>query len=708
MTQNRATTVESGNDLLDLARLWACRLLLNGRGYRGLDERNCRMNDDMCLFVGLDPQRAGTDRPYVRRHLQQSLKQVSTRVTSWPSPLGERLAELGHHLSLTSTEQELLGLVTMLSACEALRDIAKTTAQAAHCDHLALAAIALDRDPADLAPILSSQSRLARAGLLRMHTQRGFPHRSISEDLDVPSWTLLDGLATALTVSTESIDGLLGRYLQPVEPAQPGNALEFDFCAEVAGHVGALVDHALASGEPGVNVLIHGIPGVGKTELVRMQAGRRGWDLYSVSACDTVEHSLTGMQRFHAYQLCQFLLAGREDSVLMFDEIEDVFDPRFTCQPDRFGGGTAGKAWTNRLLETNVRPVIWISNSTDALDPAYLRRFDYILRLDTPPRESRRRMLTTALNGLAIPSEWIDARAGEADMTPARIAQIGRLAQRLSEVIDRRELPTVLDQQLAQQRTVQPTRRSNPQRRGNPLDVYALDYVNTSPSVASLLRGLARNGAGSVLMHGPPGTGKTAFAEHVAEQLERELVSRSASGLLDKYVGETERALAEMFDTAARDNAVLLLDEADNFLTDRSGAQHRWELTETNELLVQMERFGGIFLCATNLVEALDPAVMRRFDVKLEFDYLDASQAWALFEHLLDRNELERPDAAGAQALHRRMAALDRLTPGDFVAVARGNTLLEESAGSAEEFIERLEAEHRMKPGARRARPGFV
>ncbi len=209
-------------------------------------------------------------------------------------------------------------------------------------------------------------------------------------------------------------------------------------------------------------------------------------------------------------------------------------------------------------------------------------------------------------------------------------------------------------------------------------------------------------------MHGPPGTGKTAFAEHVAERLDRELITHSASALLDKYVGETEKALARMFSEAHKADAVLLLDEADNFLSAREGARHRWELTETNELLVQMERFRGIFLCATNLVDALDPAGMRRFDVKMEFHYLTEPQRWSLFVRLAQCQSLSKPTGKRAAGLRSRLARLDLLTPGDFAAVVRGNRLVGTGTEDHESIIARLENEHRMKPGAQRSRPGFI
>ena len=77
---------------------------------------------------------------------------------------------------------------------------------------------------------------------------------------------------------------------------------------------------------------------------------------------------------------------------------------------------------------------------------------------------------------------------------------------------------------------------------------------------------------------------------------------------------------------------MLVFDEVDSFLQDRSSSNRSWERSQVNEMLVQMESFNGVFIATTNLCESLDKASLRRFDMKIEFGYLKPEQASALFK----------------------------------------------------------------------------
>lgn len=137
---------------------------------------------------------------------------------------------------------------------------------------------------------------------------------------------------------------------------------------------------------------------------------------------------------------------------------------------------------------------------------------------------------------------------------------------------------------------------------------------------------------------------------------------------------------------------------------DRRGAQRNYEITEVNEMLQGMERFQGIFICTTNLMDRLDQAALRRFSFKIRFKPLTGEQRERMFVTEALQGDAERL----TPELRQRLARLDQLCPGDFAAVRRQIDILGEEL-FPEEFIEQLEAEHRIKPEVRENRGmGFV
>ena len=142
----------------------------------------------------------------------------------------------------------------------------------------------------------------------------------------------------------------------------------------------------------------------------------------------------------------------------------------------------------------------------------------------------------------------------------------------------------------------------------------------------------------SALFSGEPGTGKTMAASVISSELGLELFRVDLSAVVSKWVGETEKHLARIFDEAEDAQAMLLFDEADSLFgkrTDVRSANDRYANLEVNYILQRMEQFGGVSVLTTNQDSAIDPAFMRRLNVRVRFPEPDADEREALWRALL-------------------------------------------------------------------------
>ena len=436
----------------------------------------------------------------------------------------------------------------------------------------------------------------------------------------------------------------------------------------------AVLAGGAAAQATGVNILLYGPPGSGKTELAKVVAKHAGLSLFA-----TGEESQHGSESDRTGRLgdlvfSQRLLKGERGGALLFDEMEDV-----AVHLIRRGGS---KVYLNRLLETNSVPVIWTSNELGNIDPALLRRMTLAVELKRPPAAQRRRIMEQILkrNGVEIPEADVERLAQNIDATPAIIEnaiRAARFAGGGAETIERAARGILRAVTGVGARRIVTIPAFDPALTTASRDLIAL--------ADQLVGGQAR--AFSLCLYGPPGTGKSAFARYLAGRLGLQILHLRASDLLGMYVGQSEKNIAAAFEEAREAGAFLVFDEADSLLWDRRDAQRSWEASQVNEMLTWMEEHPLPVCFTTNLMDRIDQASLRRFTFNVRFDHLDRTaleRAWRVFFGL------ERAPEAGL--------GFANLAPGDF-AKARKQAEMLGILGKPDELAGLIADISRSKPG---------
>jgi hypothetical protein len=159
--------------------------------------------------------------------------------------------------------------------------------------------------------------------------------------------------------------------------------------------------------------------------------------------------------------------------------------------------------------------------------------------------------------------------------------------------------------------------------------------------------GLESNCGVRALFRGPSGTGKTLAARLLASALQMDLYRLDLSSVVNKYIGETEKNLERVLSRAEELNVVLLLDEGDALLTQRTSVQSstdRYANLETNYLLQRLESFDGILVVTTNAGDRIDAAFERRMDVVVEFHQPEPAERWDIWQMHLPSSHAVEPD----------------------------------------------------------------
>ncbi|MCQ2562756.1 MAG: AAA family ATPase, partial [Alphaproteobacteria bacterium] len=423
--------------------------------------------------------------------------------------------------------------------------------------------------------------------------------------------------------------------------------LDFSYASKEYSHIQNLLKSAVRKKIPGINILIYGKPGIGKTEMAKKMVVENACDLYS--DITTMKACPDKTNRVNFLFQAQTILSKDDDSVLLMDEAEDIF------MYDSISRSSISKLYLNKVLETNKKPVIWILNSIENINKAYIRRFTYCCKMPQPIENNKKRIWQNICNKYkyTLAETEINDFIKKYNVVPGIIDMAIKSA---SLTHNKGAIEQTMDSFIFAMTGERPNKKIT---NADNVD-FDTTLLNTDTDMKLLADRLTQNKAKSfsLCLYGASGTGKTAYVQYLADKLNMKVIKKRASDLNNKYVGETEKNIARAFAEARDTNSILVFDEADSFLMDRTYATHDWETASVNEMLTQMENAQIPFVCTTNLMNSLDAAALRRFTFKVKYDYMKLEQVKIAYKDFFN---LE-PD-------NQTISSLLYLAPGDFVVV---------------------------------------
>lgn len=633
--------------IVDKITLWGLRVILNIGGSVSFVDYSKEFSDiDILIFLDLEEYAYIDKDKFSRSDIITLLKQKlsileNTKNFTSLKVLTTNINKLSKLLKLSKYEKMVLEFVILNNEYDILNKFTTLLGdtlnnnQAKH-----TLSIVLDIPLQEIENMFKSNSSFAKSSILTIdggNYKLAYKFEFISKRFSNNMFSL-----------DESINHLLKDSIRKVNKANL-DIKDYRYIKKDIDIMLSYLKQAIQNKQKGVNILLYGLPGTGKSELTKVISKSLNIKLYEVSYASKAGEALGRKSRTKAYQMAQAVLSSK-NKLLMYDEAEDIFDTQHSTSR------LLNKAWINRMLETNTLPTIWITNDIYSIDEAVIRRFDLSVELKVPTKKIRKQILKKYAKQI-ICDDTMDLLSKNKNITPALISTTAKVISTIKTKNHNDTFRYILNNNLK----AQGYSKIKKEKSSSSTTYYNPKFINTTTNLTELSQGIKKSKKINLCLYGVPGTGKSAYGKYLGELLNKKILLKKGSDLQSKYVGETERNIAEAFKEAKDSKAVLVFDEVDTFLQDRLNLTSSWEISSVNEMLVQMETFDGIFIATTNLIDNLDKASLRRFDLKLEFNYLTPSQSWDMFVFYCKKLKFSKPSNDLKSSIQR----LKSLTPGD-------------------------------------------
>lgn len=465
----------------------------------------------------------------------------------------------------------------------------------------------------------------------------------------------------------------------------------------------AQTDHLIkllkAQTETPTSILLYGPPGTGKTTFAKSLVQSAGLEAYEVVQGTDNE----GGKRRAAIVAC-INMTQSGNSVVVIDEADSVLNTESSWLSR---GETLDKGWLNQLLEKPGSKTIWITNRISQIESSVCRRFAFSLFFKPFNRRQRIQLWGNIITKNRVKRFFsqneIERMAGQHKLSAGVIDLAVQKATQIKPD-GKKEFIKAVELGLESHTALLNGGEKSVDKEKIETN-YSLEGLNIQGDIKAVVTQLERFDSFlrkdapdkilnmNLLFYGPPGTGKSELARYLANHLDREIICKRVSDLHSKWVGESEKLIKGAFAEAEREDSILIIDEADSLLFNRDHATKSWEISFTNEFLTQMEKFRGILVCTTNRIKDLDVASLRRFNHKIDFDYLTSEGNVIFYKKML--TPLISTSATELEL--QNIKKIVTLSPGDFKTVRDRFSFYPEGVISHKALILALQEESRIK-----------
>lgn len=239
-------------------------------------------------------------------------------------------------------------------------------------------------------------------------------------------------------------------------------------------------------------------------------------------------------------------------------------------------------------------------------------------------------------------------------------------------------------------------------------DQYDIRVINSDIPIEILDRmaekAFRQHSSWKLMLSGESGTGKSAYAYHIAEKLGVEVTVKRYHDLVSKWVGQSEEQIYQAFKEAESKRTLLLLDEVDGYISRKTDVYSGGDKAHndiTTSFMVNLEEYNGLVIATSNHTESAEPSIVRRFHKIVEFKFPTYEGMKLLFRRYFpdvdfDKRELER------------ICALGSIGPGDFVAVKELTEYMDEDDVTGEFILESLSSNAAVRNLSSRKSPAII